>query len=445
MLAAMAGVAAHTLYAFVTYEEAASNGPRYHCPMHPTVVSDRPGECPICHMDLVPIADERSGKGKMAELPRGDVAGATGVFLALDRQQLGGVRTSVATEEDVGGSLRVPAYVVAREHTLERLHTRAAGFLEKVRAGQTGVRVKRGQVLAEIYSPEVYAAAQELIIASGLLRSGGPASMATPEGATAPVESPAFGPGGVQAARKRLELLGLTSGEIHDIVKSGKAPRRHALRAPRSGYIVAKTAVEGAYVTPESELYEIADLDRVWIIGDVREADLPRGVLGRAARFSDRAPQEAIEAVGAIEFVYPEVRADTRTVRVRMEVDNRTLGLMPGAYGDLTIEAPARKELTVPRDALVATGTETYVFLARGSGIFEPRLVEIGPRQGEHVVIAKGLVAGDRVVSGATFLVDSESRLRAALRSVGDVTSRDPAAAAPSAPTSPATGGHSNH
>ncbi len=373
---------------------------KYQCPMHPQIVSDEPGECPICHMTLEPIASARAGGGAdagasdasldAAALPPGTAA----VELTLDRVQAIGVRTAVAQAEKTHAPLRVTASVAASDQGVAEVHVRAAGFVESIESSQLGVTVGRGQTLLHLYSPEIYQAQAELL------------STRTWEGDA--------GARAQERARGKLELLGMASSDIDQVASSGTVMRAVPIRAPRPGYVAKKSVVLGSYVTPEMALYELVDLSRVYVVADVFQREMAFVRVGVAGKFVPTGrPEDAAEAT--IDLVYPVLDAEARTTRVRMQVKNPSRALRPGEYGTVDLSVVDRDVVTVPRDAIVDTGTATYLFVVPAEGRYVPRTVALGGTVGDRTIISSGVSPGERVVSGATFLVDSESRLRAAI------------------------------
>ena len=410
------------------------HAPRYQCPMHPQITSSVPGECPICHMDLEPIDASRGhnqadhaapGPTDPASAPptvyrcpmhpeqqslspgtcsicKMDLealavaapppAGTAPLQLGLDRLQAIGVRTAPVVALDRVPTLRAPASLQLAERGAAEVHVRAAGFLEKILVSETGVRVHKGQHLADLYSPEIYQAQTELLAARGWSEGAGGNALA--------------------AARQRLELLGMSRPAIERVVRSGKPTRTVEIEAPAAGVIVARSAVLGAYATPETTLYEIRDRDTLYVIAEVPAGRAEAITPGARARLTIPTRPEFSREL-TVDLVYPELDTEARSFRVRLTVDDPTL--RAGEYGLVDFALPARHVLAVPRDALVATGSATHVFVDRGGGRLEPRHVEVGDVFDEQVEIRSGLTADERVVAGATFLVDAESRLRAAL------------------------------
>lgn len=401
-------------------KSASASETQYYCPMHPQVVKDHPGECPICGMSLVPKPAAGEKKTVQPEPPPGaaaptpksesaatsaaqNVPGLVPVDLSLDRVQLIGMRTARATPELLGPELRTVGFVSANESKIARVHTRFAGWIERLAVATTGEKVRRGQTLAGIYNLELLPAQQEFLTArswnSGA-SAGKPSSTATS--------------GLEQDARGRLGLLGMSRGEIDRVASSGKVSRTIAVSSPIAGYVVRKDAVQGAFVQPGTELFEIADLSKVWVLADVYEYEIARVSVGQKARVEIAAyPQARFE--GKIGFIYPTVDPDTRTLRVRLELDNKDMRLRPGMYGDVIIELGQSQGVVVPSEALVDTGELQYVFIAKEGGRFEPRRVRVGARTGDKVQILEGVSPGETVVTTANFLIDSESRLHAAI------------------------------
>ena len=410
------------------------HAPRYQCPMHPQITSSVPGECPICHMDLEPIDASRGhnqadhaapgptdpasapptvyrcpmhpeqqslspGTCSICKMDLEALAvaapappGTAPLQLGLDRLQAIGVRTAPVVALDRVPTLRAPASLQLAERGAAEVHVRAAGFLEKILVSETGVRVHKGQHLADLYSPEIYQAQTELLAARGWSEGAGGNALA--------------------AARQRLELLGMSRPAIERVVRSGKPTRTVEIEAPAAGVIVARSAVLGAYATPETTLYEIRDRDTLYVIAEVPAGRAEAITPGARARLTIPTRPEFSRDL-TVDLVYPELDTEARSFRVRLTVDDPTL--RAGEYGLVDFALPARHVLAVPRDALVATGSATHVFVDRGGGRLEPRHVEVGDVFDEQVEIRSGLTADERVVAGATFLVDAESRLRAAL------------------------------
>jgi len=384
----------------------------YHCPMHPSVRQDHPGECPICGMTLVPETGT-AGPRAPASGP-GSVPGLMPVVIGPDRQQLGGVTTAPVRRAKLAATIRTVGTVAANERGMAQVESRFAGWIQTLEVAETGQKVARGQILATLYSPDLFEAQQELVNA---LRWD-PASGAPPPGGhgAASHDFDAQLLGGLKKdARTRLELLGVAPEDADVIEKTGRPIRELRLRSPVAGHVIQKNAVRGAYIQPGMALFSIADLSTVWVWADVYERDLRRVHEGETATLTLGAyPGESF--AGKVTFLAPTVDPATRTMRVRVELANPKLRLRPGMAGDVTLEPDDGADaLVVPAAAVVDTGEVQYVFVALGGGRFEPRRVRTGTRAGDDAEILDGVADGETVVTTAAFLVDSESRLRAAV------------------------------
>ncbi len=368
----------------------------YHCPMHPEYTADRPGDCPICGMSLTRIKP-KDGAAGAAAAGTGDVPGLTTVYIAPDRVQRIGVRTARIERSPSGGSLDLVGFVTPDESRLRRVQVRVSGWIRTLYVNQTGASVKTGQPLLSIYSPELFQSEQEYLIQRGV---------------------EALAPGGVNPASERLRLLGVPDEEIRRLDREGKASTELVLRSPVSGTVLERGVVEGQSVGADTPLLTVADLSRVWVTGDLYEMDMGRARVGDTARFTtDALPGRVFD--GRIEFVSPTVTGETRTLKVRMALANPDGLLRPGTFGRVRVASRGASALWAPAEAVVDAGEHRYVFLARADGHFEPRLVWTGASEGERIAILKGVAEGDTVVASASFLIDSESRLRAAIAGMG--------------------------
>lgn len=365
---------------------------QYQCPMHPSIVQDHPGTCPICGMNLVEIeAPPPAAARHAAEEPTAPpVAGMAAVTIDPDRQQLIGLRTAEAVRAPISGELRTVGHVTVDETRVKRVSIKNGGFVERVYADFVGKRVRKGERLFTYYSPELLAAQEEYLAAR---RLGGPL---------------------LEAARRRLTLWDMPAAELRRLETTGEPSRTVTVHAPFGGTITRKEVVDGMRLEPGAMPYEIVDLSAVWVLADVYETDLRFITPGVPAVLSLRAfPGRTFD--GKVGFVDPFLDATTRTARVRLAFPNPAGELRPEMFGEVTLRIAPHDGLVVPADAIIDSGTTTVVFVARGEGKFEPRRVEVGQASGATVEILGGLDAGDRVVTRANFLVDSESRLRASL------------------------------
>lgn len=402
-------------------------GQRYTCPMveHAFVVTDEAGDCPLCHMKLMPLAPEliearRQDAQKEMDQAGSQVPGVMPIAVHLDRAQKMGVRVVRAEELDLDESLRAPAFVASPEQGESRVHVRAPGYIERVLVAEIGARVAAGQPLAYLYAPEIYRAQEEFLLARRWRGEHGTSIHETSG------QGGAAGAGLAEAAGRRLELLGLTGRELEALASKGSPSRLVAVRAPASGVITRKEVALGAYVTPEMALYEVVDLSRAYLVADLLAADAPRLKVGDAgvAVFG-----ELGEAPVQVDLLYPEVNSAARTTRVRLRFTGARPALRPGLYGEARFTLGRRRALLVPRDALIDTGTQRYLFEDLGDGKYAPRLVTTGAEHQGRIEIRSGLKAGVSVVSGAAFLIDAESRLQATFSGL-----LAPSASAPAAP-----------
>ncbi len=405
-LMALAAVAAWVDRARSARQEQAAVGARYVCPMHPQIVTTHPGECPICGMDLVPAGAARIAVGAApAAAPSGPpVPGLAAVDLSDDRVQLSGMRTAVAAREKLASTVRAVGFVAADESGLVSVNARFSGWVEQLHVGQTGQLVQPGEVLASIYSPEMLSA-QQVFLNAVKWTERRPGGAGSGPSVTSDLE---------KDARLRLELLGVAKQDIDTIAEAAQPQRAINVRSPVRGYVSRKGVVKGLYVPAGTELFQLADLSRVWVLVDVPESELARVKVGQRATFEPRSsPGRRYQ--GRVQFIYPALDTASRALQARLELRNPGLELRPGMFGEVALELGDAEAVVVPQEALVDTGEHQYVFVDRGGGRFEPRAVEAGWSGHGRVAILEGLAAGERVVTTANFMLDSESRLRAAV------------------------------
>jgi Cu(I)/Ag(I) efflux system membrane fusion protein len=367
---------------------------RWTCPMHPAYTADRPGACPICGMDLV--------RKEMAEAaPREEQpAGLAPVTIDAERGRLIGLRTVPARRAPLTSSIRAPGRVVFDETRVHHVHTRYEAYVEDLYADFTGKFVRRGEPLVSLYSPDLYTAEQEYLIA---LRGGG---------------------GLREAARQKLLLWQISPSDIAELERTGKASHTLKLYAPISGYVIGRTAVHGMRVRPEDSLFDIVDLSRMWVLGDIYEHELPRVRIGQRATMTLPYWPDRTWA-GRVTYIFPSVDPKTRTVRVRLEFDNPQGELKAEMFATVHIEVAARMALQVPDDAVVDSGVRKVVFVSLGGGRLQPREVRTGDREAGFYEIRGGLREGEQIATGASFLLDSESRMRAGLSAIATPDQKD--------------------
>ena len=346
------------------------------CAMHPSVREDS-GEvkCPICSMDLTPVT-------------RGELR--TGVIRvdAVRRQRLG-VRIAPVQRRGLSRAIRAVGAVDYDETRIHDVTMRVDGWIQRLHVDETGQRVRRGATLFSVYSPQLLSAQQELLVAQ---RGGGRLA---------------------DAARQRLRLWGLSERQIDDVVKRGEPRESVTIPAPVSGFVVDKHVFAGGHVRAGQLLYRIAALDRVWVIADVYEQDLPHVRAGQAVTVTlPYLPGSSFK--GQVDHVYPYLAGGTRTGKVRVELGNPDGALRPDMFANVEIDVDLGEQLAVPAGAVIYTGPRRIVFVDLGEGRLRPQEIEIGARSGEWYPVRAGLREGDRVVTSGNFLVAAESRIRSA-------------------------------
>ena len=395
----------------------------YYCPMHKTYHSDKPGNCPICSMKLVklekggaPSGTETAMKMPSAPSPASPPPSpqnpqGNGIFIPPEKQQLIGMRSVRAEMGTLTKDIRIVGKVSYDETRLTHIHSKVSGYIEEVFADSVGKPVRAGEPLFTIYSPDLVATEQDYLLAlrsRELLR-------------TSTVASAAQGSENlISAARERLRLWDVTEQEIQSLEKEGKVKRAIAVYSPVTGVVMERAAYHhGTFVDPTKDLFTIVDLSRVWVLGELYETDLPLIRTGQAAEIELPYSGGGRKIRGRVDFIYPFLDPKSRTVQVRMEFPNPNLSLKPEMFTNITMSASIGRQVLVPQDALMDTGTEQYVFIDKGNGYVQPRKVKASAEAGDKVGIQEGLKPGERVVTGANFIVDSESRLKGAFADMG--------------------------
>ena len=380
---------------------------RYTCPMHPDVVSDEPGRCPECGMFLIPVEEPVTPADEQGGPVGSEVPGLVPVTIAPERLQLIGLKTGRVERRSLGGELRLVGFVSPDETRVASVHVRVSGWVSKLFVNQTGQYVGAGDPLLSIYSQDLYRAEQDLIVARDAARQSDGDSLLV--GLRAQV---------LGAARDKLRLLGLSEAEIADVEAADFPGQEMVLRSPVSGYVLDKSVYEEQFVSPESDLFTIADLSRIWVQVDVYEQDMNVIAAGLPVEMRLTSfPGEVFK--GRISFVYPSVSEKTRTLKVRLEFPNPDLRLRPGMYAEIHVDHDHGNRLAVPSSAVLDGGETQYAFVVHDGTHFEPRLLNLGQRADDWVEVLEGLHEGEVVVTSANFLIDSESRLKAAITGMG--------------------------
>lgn len=396
-------------------------------PMHPAYRSDKPGIAPDCGMKLEPVYEEpRSEKGS---------TGGGAIHVSGDMEQAIGVRFGAVSYHMEAETIRAPGRVVPDETLITRVYPHMEGWIVKTFVDFDGQLVKKGDLLLTVYSPEVLAAEQEFLLA---LRTRDNLKESAVKDAWGDAEML------IQTTRKRLEVFDLTPGQIAEIEEArtplegttvlelfdkkwtqvggdGHTPgsrRTISVFSPASGYVATRNAYPGQRVTAETELYALADPSHVWVMADVSETDIGRVHEGESAIVT--APVSGAPPFTArVSYIQPEVDPQTRTAKVRLDASNDHRQLKPDMFVNVQFSVGESARLTVPRDAVLDSGTRQTVYVDCGGGNLEPRAVETGRRMGERVEIVAGLKPGERIVTSGTFLMDSESRLRSGMAMSG--------------------------
>jgi len=387
---------------------------QWQCPMHPTIVQDHPGTCPICGMNLVKID---GGAGRAAE--HDDAAppeGLATVTIDPARQQLIGLTLAHVERAPVASSWRTSGRVAVDETRVHHVNVKFSGFIEHVHGDFIGRSVEKGEPLFSIYSPELLAAQEEYLLALRTRRQLSSGEMAKDGDAL------------VESARRKLELWDVPESEIARIERTGQASRTIVFYSPASGVLTRKDVVPGMRVDAGAMPFEIVDLSHVWVLADAYESDLAKVSVGMPAVLTLKAyPNRKFR--GQVAFIDPFLDPTTRTARVRIEFPNEGGELKPEMFGEVVLEGPSHDALRIPADAVIQSGTQNVVFVARGEGKFEPREIQVGTGDSQYVEVVSGLNEGDAVVTRANFLIDSESRLRASLAALSTGETAGPRAA----------------
>lgn len=400
----------------------------YYCPMHTTYRSDKPGNCPICSMKLVKLEkpagatltsettvnqSEKRAPDSTAPLvapASGATAQGSSIFVPPEKQQLIGMRSVPAEMGMLTKEIRAVGKVSYDETRLTHIHSKVSGYIEEVFADSVGKAVRAGDPLFTIYSPDLVATQQDYLLAlrsRNLLQASSLASAA--QGSEKLID----------AARERLWLWDVTDQEIRRLEAEGKVKRAISIYSPVTGVVMERAAYHhGTFVDPSKDLFTIVDLSQVWVLGQIYETDLPFIRTGQAAEIE--LPYSGGRAIrGRIDFIYPFLDPKSRTVQVRMKFPNPGLSLKPEMFTNIRMNVSLGRQVLIPQDALMDTGSEQYVFIDKGDGYIQPRSVKVSAEAGDKVGIQQGLKPGERVVTGANFIVDSESRLKGAFAGMG--------------------------
>ena len=410
----------------------------YRCPMHPTMVADHPGSCPVCDMDLVadqpPAAAQPTGERKIAhwrapmdpsyisdepgKSPMGmdlipvyeDELAATGtVQIDPVTVQNIGVKTVRVERQQLSRKVRTVGRVDYDETRMTDVNTKVAGWVEKLFVDYTGQQLKKGQPLLELYSPELVAAQEEYLTALEYHRR-------LEQSAAEDVVQGAADL--LKASAQRLRYWDITDQQIEALKKNRQVERKMTIHSPQEGIVVHKAVFDGAYIKPGQHLYRIGDLSRVWVYADVYEYELPWVKVGQEAEVElSYLPGKIFR--GEVTHIYPFLEPKTRTVKVRMVFANPDLELKPEMYANVRIQSTISQEaLVVAGQSVIRSGERNVIVVALGEGKFQPREVKLGVEADGHYQVLEGLHEGEKIVTSSQFLIDSESNLKAAVSSM---------------------------
>ncbi len=435
---------------------------QYTCGMHPMIISDEPGNCPICGMALTPVKTGTVGRAEAAEPPQGNkpkgerkikywVApmdptyirnepgkspmgmdlvpvyedeAPSGATIAIDpvTAQNMGVRSAAVERRDLHRLIRTVGTVDYDEPKVTSINAKVEGWIERLYVDETGQMVKKGQPLLELYSPKLVSAQQEYLLALRNRAALKDSSFS---------EIAAGGERLLEAARQRLRYWDISDRQIRQLEKTGQVRKTLTLYAPYQGVVTMKMAMPGQFIKAGQELFRIGDISKVWVYADIYEYELPWIEVGQEAEvLLPFAGGKSLKA--KIGYIYPYVEPKTRTVKARLEFANPGLELKPDMYVNVRIQAQDVKDvLAVPAEAVLNSGEKQTVFVALGEGKFEPRQVKTGVQDQEgNIEIIQGLLEGETVVTSAQFLFDSESKLREAIQKMLEPKKAEPAPAA---------------
>ncbi|HIJ61826.1 MAG TPA: efflux RND transporter periplasmic adaptor subunit [Rhodospirillaceae bacterium] len=364
---------------------------------------------PMGLADTSPVPKKDSMGMDYVPVFEGDDDGGPSVRVSIDKVQKLGVRTEAAQLRLLTRTVRAVGTMQVDERLQVVVAPKFEGYVERLRVSATGDAVRKGDILMDIYSPDLVLAQEEYLAAKKALDAlpadaGGDAREAARDLVT--------------GALSRLRNWDIPQGDLDRLKRSGVASRTLALASPATGTVLEKTVLQGQRIMPGEPLYRIADLSSLWLIADVSEQDLAVIRLGQTARATFNALPETT-FTGKVTFIYPTLSAETRTAKVRIELPNPEGKLKPAFYGtvDIATTGDAHEVVAIPDSALLDSGTRKVVLVERGEGRYEPREVKTGMRADGWIAVLEGLSAGERVVVSANFLIDAESNLRAALQS----------------------------
>jgi membrane fusion protein, copper/silver efflux system len=367
----------------------------YICPMHPRYTSDRPGDCPSCGMRLVPASAE---KKEFTRDEAGDSLPSAALSISAEKQQLIGVRIAAVEKAPVDSRFRTIGRVVPDDTKIVRITT-ADGWVEEVYSGSADTVVHKDQLLAKFYSKDAISAQLSYLY-----------NMDLPENLSKNRQDKSAAYILYKSADKELHSLGMSDHQMKEIRQTGQAVTEIELRAPMTGYVLARNICSGMKIERGTELYRIADLGRIWILADLYENEASHFRPGMEAKVT--LPQNGKIFRARVSNVLPQFDPATRTLKVRLETDNPGYVLRPDMFVDVEIPVHKQSTIAVPSEAILYTGGAKRVFVELGNGYFAPREIETGARFADKTEILRGLTEGEQIVISGAFLIDSESRMK---------------------------------
>lgn len=366
----------------------------YRSTMNPNEISDKPGKDSM-GMEMVPVEVEEGGAVT-------EVGGRVMVKISPERQQAIGVKTGTISVQPMQRVIRSVGLIDYAEPGIVFVNLKFDGWVERLYVASTGKMIKKGEPLFDIYSPELVAGQQEYLLALKAADS------------LAPIQGQGPGQSVLKSSRERLKLWDIPDREIAELEKTETIKRTLTIVSPRTGFVIEKNVLEGQKIMSGENLYKIADLSQVWFLGEIYEYELPFIKTGQRVMISlAYYPGESFQ--GTITFIYPYMNQETRTNKVRIEVPNGDLKLKPGMYANMEIQVDFGTRLAIPSDAVLDAGVMKIAFVDRGDGYLEPREIKLGVKGESLYEVLSGVKEGEKVVTSANFLVDSESSLKAAL------------------------------
>lgn len=371
------------------------------CSMHPFIVKDKPGTCPICGMELIKKNEGAAGGEQTAEQKQqADMLGH--VSLSPTQRVMANVATVAAKQSVMYKEINAVGLVQFDQSRQAKVTAWIAGRIDQLHVNKVGDIVSKDKPVAEIYSPDLVATQQEYLLAvksRDQLKNSPIASISQ------------NGEGLVQSARQRLMLFGVKENQIAELEKAGKPNIRLPIYTPLSGVVIEKMMQQGQYVNTGEVLFNIADLSQVWVEVEVYENEFPNIHLGQQVEIRSQSfPGKAFS--GKIAYIYPFLDPKTRTIKARVEMANPGLKLKPDMFVNAIIKVPLGSAIVVPVTALIDTGKRQVVWVETSAGMFEPRDVQVGQRTDEKVQILSGIKPGDKVAVSGSYLIDSESQLK---------------------------------